>query len=51
MSLIYMLTAYCNECNRDLAESDSDDFDDLTQKMENRADYLYAEHIRMGQCR
>lgn len=47
---MYSLTAYCSECSRDFAESDSDDFDDLVTKMEYRAEYLYSEHIKNGEC-
>jgi len=51
MTLIYTLTAYCDACQTDFAEADSDDFDELTQQMETRADYLYAEHLRNDKCR
>lgn len=51
MSLSWTLTAYCDSCGTDIAETDSDDLDNLVQSLETRADLLYVEHVKTNQCR
>lgn len=50
MSLRYTITAYCSDCGVDFLESDSDDLDELTEKIEINADRHYTEHLKNDEC-
>lgn len=50
MAVHYTLTAYCEDCGFDLAESDDADLDVLAIAIESRADSIYREHLKTSNC-